>query len=193
MRKRLICYLVIFASVILLANVSKSQDKKDTPAPVTLPGGEPVVPVKETPPPVKKDEKESIVLPAGDPVVPIKPKDSVVEAPNKPKPNKNPKTAEELSTTALMPIARVKNKIDTLAMGQQTWISLDYFKVDSWRRCWIHPHALTGPKSLERVICVKRDSKGFHIVLETPDLKFDAFDIEDSDITFLPVASVVVK
>lgn len=178
MRRKLYCLLMLLSAILALPGSSiLSQDKKDEEK--------------------KVEPKEGVVIPAGDPVVPGKTDKDAPKDPDKPQTDPSPasgsKSSQEAVTVGLMPVGRIRNKIDSMTNGQQAWISLDYFRVDSWRRCWIHPAAITGMKSVDRVICVKKDTKGFHVILEKDDMKFEAVDVDKPEIGWIAVASVLVK
>jgi hypothetical protein len=93
---------------------------------------------------------------------------------------------------ALMPLTLVKNRVDTLKIGEAAYVLPTAIKVDSERRCWLQTGFITGAKSAERVVQVKRDATGFHVVLES-SYQWEAEDLNGAVSGWLPVKSFSAK
>src|SRR3989344_6118249 len=58
---------------------------------------------------------------------------------------------------AILPLYLVTNKVNDLRIGTEVFISVTAVRVDGKRKLWLSPNALTGIKSEERSILLKRD------------------------------------
>jgi hypothetical protein len=131
-------------------------------------------------PPAKKDEKK-IGNPTDVPVIqPKTPPQQQVED----LPKSTPPVATEEQTQALLPIRLLKNKVESMKAGTTAYVSSSAFRVDAKRRCWLHPHFITGhSKSEDRPLQISRDASGFHVILHDT-YQWEAEDIESSSWIF---------
>lgn len=125
----------------------------------------------------KKEDKKTPDVPV---VVPIKPK--------------NPEVEPAVSDQAVMPLGMVRNRVDNIKISGSSHVGFDAIKIDTKRRCWVLPHALTGSRTKERCIEVKRDAAGYHLLLENIDHQWEAMDLDaTTSAGWIPVRTIVVK
>lgn len=99
----------------------------------------------------------------------------------------------ELVDQAILPIVLVKNKLEALPMDGTCYVAVDALKADSKKRCWLHPHALTGAKGTEKVIQVRRDKSGYHISVENVDHQWVADELDMVSTEWIPVKTLKLK
>lgn len=124
------------------------------------------------PKPIAKDKPAT--LPTDVPVVPSKVKQT------------------EISEQGIVPVNMIRNRVENIQPGRVSYVSLDTIRVDANRRCWLHPHALTGTKKPDRPIEVRRDADGFHVTIENVDHQWEAADFDTSS-GWLPVKTITVR
>lgn len=144
-------------------------------------GGDPPSTTKKEPDkkePSKDDRKE---LPGTPVITPKKPDDHA--------------TAEPVvnADQASMPLNLIRNRVDTIKVGTSVYVVVGAVRVDSNRKCWLHPNYLTGTKSPERIVQIKRDAAGYHLTLEHQDYQWEAEDVEGNTLNWIPVKSIVVR
>jgi len=145
----------------------------------------PVIPSKKE----KDKEKEPPRTgnPDDVPVVPTK-KDE------KPPAEKSPEKPEIISGEhAVLPASLVKNTIRALKSGNTTYVAVDAVRIDAKRKMWLHPTFITGAKTNDRPIQIRRDTEGYHIVLEQIEHQWEAEDVDGITSKWIPVKSVSVK
>lgn len=103
-----------------------------------------------------------------------------------------PPVVADSGEQATLPIGFVRNRVENIKAGSECYIPIEAVRCDSKKKVWLNPYALTGGKSNDRPINVKRDSVGFHLVFENLDHQWEATEL-DSRISWIPVRSVVVK
>lgn len=92
---------------------------------------------------------------------------------------------------ATLPIELVRNRVVMLKAGEQSYIAVETMRVDNNRRCWLLPNGLTGDKNSERSLLVRRDSSGYHVVIDKLTYQWETVEKEDND--WISVKSVTVK
>lgn len=107
--------------------------------------------------------------------------------PKKSETNPNKTTDDQ----GVLPINLIKNKADSMAVGTSSYVSPFALKVDSKRKCWLHPYTLYGEKNTERTLQIRRDPSGYHVVVEGTDHTWIAEDFDSS--SWIPVKSVIVR
>lgn len=94
---------------------------------------------------------------------------------------------------AVLPINLVKNKIETLKVGSSAYVVPAAVRVDTKRKCWLHPHFITGAKNEERKVQIRRDLDGYHVVIENSNHQWEAEDIDGGSLKWIPVKTVTIK
>jgi hypothetical protein len=132
-----------------------------------------------------RSNEEKVGNPNDVPVVqPKKPEDTIVP------PKTETKAIEE---QALLPIGLVKNRLDTLKVGSNAYINVMAVRVDERRKCWLHPQSITGNKSIDKVIQVRHDTDGYHLVIDKIDHQWEAQEIDGSLLRWIPVKTIVIR
>jgi hypothetical protein len=157
---------LLFAFILLLSFATATHSGAE----------EPVVKPKPQQKEDKKDELPPVRLPTDVPVT--------GGGTNKP---------QEPAQSSTIPINFVRNRVENIKVSSFSYVSVEAIRVDSKRRCWLNPYALTGIKANDRPIQVKRDAVGFHVILEEVDHQWEAVDIDTKGATWLPVNTVAVR
>lgn len=100
---------------------------------------------------------------------------------------------EQIIDQGILPISLISNRVDNIKVGTSAYVSLNSIRIDTLRRCWLHPHALTGSKAPNRPIEVKHDAAGFHLLLENVDHQWEAVDFDTVSSGWIAVRTVTVK
>ncbi len=138
-------------------------------------------PVKKAEPP----EPQRVGTPDDVPVVPSVPKK--VEKVEK------EKAEPESSDHAILPVSMVKNTVHALKVGSTAYVAFEAVRIDARRKMWLHPTFVTGQKTKERPVQIRRDADGFHIVLEQVEHQWEAEDVDGIASKWIPARSVLVK
>lgn len=91
-----------------------------------------------------------------------------------------------------MPLAFIKNLIDTMPIGGKGYVSVSAIKCDSKLRCWLDPNQLFGTNTDERLILIFKDSQGYHISLEKINHQWVAQELPEGT-KWIPVTTIKVK
>lgn len=172
---------VLLASIVLgsMTGASIAQDAK------------PAVPIF-TPPENKdnKNVKESTVLPKASP-----PKEVVTPPKEAKKDKEKIKVDEEPENDgAALPLSFVKNRIETMPMGTKAFVLVTDVRVDSNRKCYLHPDGIYGSNAEGRVVQVVKEETGFSLVLDKEGVNHQWVAQElPPDVKWLPVKSITAK
>lgn len=159
--KSFVAILIALILVLSLPSQEKDSPQREDDVPVTKP---------------KKDEK--VGRPDDVPVVqPLQPKQEITEQP--------------LVEQATLPINLVKNRIENMKIGSSGYVPTGALQADGKRKLWLNPYALFNSKSQEKSVLVRRDTSGYHVVLENTEHQWEAEDGESNN--WLPVRSITVK
>lgn len=118
-----------------------------------------------------KDVKESTVLPKGL-TPPTKDtskdlKDPPMEVPKNTPPVKvKVKPEEGAEDGVALPLAFIKNRIETLPVGTKAYITVADVRVDSSRKCFLDPDGIYGSNGEGRAVEVVRDENGFSLIFD---------------------------
>lgn len=152
------------------------------------------------------EPKEQTVKPAIKPPVPV----AVGKGLEEEKKPELPKTPSRLPSTndappiavpaipsssderGLLPLAFVKNRLDNLKPGESCFVSVESMKVDARRRCFLDPATLYGQsQATSRPILVRRDSSGYHVVLDGVEHQWMANEVSmTTTMNWIPVRTV---
>jgi hypothetical protein len=105
-----------------------------------------------------------------------------------------PPAVAEPAGGAVLPINFVKNRVENMKTNAEGYVTAESMKVDGSRKCWIHPYALVGTKSTERVVHVRKTATGYHVTLDASGThEWEAADFDPGPTKWLGVQSVSSK
>lgn len=140
----------------------------------------------------KKKEEVRPGLPTDVPVTkPLSPTKGADDPPVVPK--ETPQETPIVVDHALLPPTLIKNIVANVKVGQNVYVGVQALKVDYSRKTWLQPAHITGAKSAHRVISLKREDDGFHVVIERMDHQWEAEDFDGAALKWIPVRSLKVK
>lgn len=172
--------IIILVSLVLFASSAWSQQQEPVP-----PSGEAADKDSKD---SKKESKKEKKVGNPDDVPVIQPRKNT-----KPIVSDPPPAVAETTDQAVLPASFVKNRVESLKEGLDTYVTVDALRVDFHRKCWLHPHAVTGPRTSERVVRIKRDKGGFHVILERNDHQWEAKDVDGSSLKWIAVKTLTVR
>lgn len=132
------------------------------------------------------------------PAVPVVNPKKKEKATNTKIPSEDEKDEKEETTddvqNSLIPNEFIKNRVTQLAPGKSVFIGVGIVKVDVKRRCWLNPNGITGAKNEERLVEIRKDDNGFHLVLDSNlQHQWTAEDTLPAQVSWISIKSIRVK
>ena len=94
----------------------------------------------------------------------------------------------------LLPIGLVRNTVEGLKIGSQGYVAVTTVKVDAHRKCWLYPYSLfSAQKGVDKTVLVRRDSVGYHMVVEDDTHKWEAEDFDQGSVKYISVQTITAK
>lgn len=164
--------------------------------PPVVPSSPPKTEPPKTEPPKKEEKEEPPERPGNPDDVPVvgPKKDKKVDDVPTPKPKDVESPPAPIDGQAVLPVTLVKNTVQSVQVGQTVYVPVGSVRVDNKRRMWVVPSTVTGKKTKDRPVQLRRDADGYHVSIEvTLDVQWEAEDCDGFVSKWVPVRSFQVK